>query len=155
VRRALPPAKHKTQFYCTAPPDPSPGAERLPAALVPEPSLVRDRDDAGPKPEPPVAPERAVRAKLETLPEEVDALASPLPPLAFEELQTANARAPTKSEPLNSFSIWLLLFIVIVQPGARITAGSLSRKRAITGVAAANLPRTPVGDDLNGARVLP
>jgi hypothetical protein len=55
-----------------------------------------------------------VHFKLETLPEEVDALAPPLPPLAFEELQPANARTSTKTETLKRFPIFPSLFIVIV-----------------------------------------
>jgi hypothetical protein len=65
--------KAQYAFYRTAPPDAGPRAERLPAALGPEPSLVRDQDEVGREPEPPVAPEKAVRPKLETLPEEADA----------------------------------------------------------------------------------
>lgn len=122
---------------------------------MPEPSLVRDQDEVVPKPEPPVASEEVLTTSLETLPEEIDALAPPLPPFALDELQTANTTAPTKSETVKNFLIFLSLFIVTVQPGARITAGSLSRKRAFTGVAQANLPRKPAGDDRNRRRVLP
>jgi len=81
---------------------------------VPGLRLVRDEDEVGPKPEPPVAPEEPMASRLETLPEEVDALASPLPPLAFEELQTASARAPTKSETLKPPLIFVSLFMTIV-----------------------------------------
>jgi hypothetical protein len=89
--------------------------ERLPAALVPEPSFVRNRDEVGANSEPPVAPDGLVHLKLETLPEDVDAIVPPLPPLAFEELQTAaNAKTSTKTGTLKTFLIFPSLFIAIV-----------------------------------------
>jgi len=82
---------------------------------VPEPSFVRNRDEVGANSEPSVTPDGPVHLKLETLPEEVDPVAPPLPPLAFEELQTAaNAKASTKTGTLKTFLTFPSLFIVIV-----------------------------------------
>lgn len=80
---------------------------------------MRDEDETEPKPKPPVAPEESVASRFETLPEEVDAPEWPLPPLAFEELQTANAGAPTKTGILKNFFIFIALLIAIanLEPG--------------------------------------